>query len=201
MRMRRRSRGRSGPRSIPSRKVWGSWTTLDPITQAPGPGSLDNNELTASWLFSPNDAQDFYDEPTLVRMIFRFTGIPGIEVGMSNTLNWFQEIRAGIYLSREDEGGDGFSPTIMNLRDATQDWIWFQCWQLYHYGGDVLSISTIPATSGPYQGAVDLRTKRKIPEGWGIAMQIHNSDETLADTGILLPIRYATQGRFLLLDH
>jgi len=201
MPFKRRSRGvrRSG-RTVPSRKVWGSFSTREETSGGPFPGVLDNNEFQTSWLFSPVDAQEFYDEPTLLRTLFRFTAYAQIPTGFNNALTWSQEVRCGIILARAPEATPD-EPELLNLNDATLDWIWYQIFHQYHIGGDVISIITIPAVSGPLQGVVDLRTKRKIPEGYGLAFMIQNMDQTLAPTDSLISVAYSLHGRFLLADH
>jgi len=202
MPFRRRRRGgrRGSSRTVPSRKGWGGFDVRDPITGYPAPGTLDNNEQSVSWLASDVDCYDFYDEPTIARIIFRLTGYVRAVVGQDNSLTWFNEIRAGMFVTGPDLA-DPNSPAAWDLLNPSLEWVWYQTFQFYHFGGDVLSIINLNAQSGPYQGAWDLRTKRKIPEGKGLAWGIYNVDESGADVDLLRAFAWAVDGRILFLDH
>lgn len=203
MPFRRRSRGfrrgRSGAMP-PSRKVWGGFSTREETSGAEFPGTLDNNEQVASWLLSDQDAYDFYDEPTVLRILLRMTGYAAIDTGDNNGDTWSQQLRAGIIVTRPDEA-DPNIPPLHNLLNPSLDWLWYNIYHFYHTANDVLSILSINAQGGDRNGLEDIRSRRKIPEGFGLSIQFLSVDTSLAPSTRFVPIVYSAMGRILYADH
>jgi len=181
--------------------VWGGFSSRQSVSGAPYPGTLGNNQFAATWILSNFDAYDFYDEPTILRIIHRLTVYARVPTGFSNANNWAVEVRAGIVVTRPDIANPN-EPAAVDIQNLSEQWLWYQTYQLYHLAGDVISIIAIDAGGGPQNGAMDIRAKRKIPEGFGLAYVIANMDEsTISGGATLMDIAYAAQGRFLMADH
>jgi len=199
MRSRRGSRRSRSSRSVPSRKVWGGWITVNAVNGAPQTGTLDNNSFSSHWILSPNDASDFYDEPTVLRMLFRCGVIAGEASGSDNTEAWYNLVGVAIWVTPPDDE-DTSVPPFINMLDTTKQYLWLAYYQFGHEPNDILRFNTVPAADGPGE-LKDLRGKRKIPEGSGLAFQIQNFDETAAAGDRLQPIRWFSTGRYLMGDH
>jgi len=173
------------------------WTGFETSpTSTPGEwGSIKLNpgDFISSWILDPNDAIEFYDEPTLVRLLLRLTGV--IAIPAANSANaWEAHVFAGIMTYKYDS-----LPTpYINVDDPTKDWIWWSSLGFYHGANEYGTIFSMPAEGGPQIGAYDIRAKRKIPEGHGLLMVITNFDTGLAEAS---PIRFYIGGRYLLLNH
>lgn len=190
---RRRSSARRG--SPPGRKVWGGWTTfLDPGISVGAP-QLGFNEYNADWLLSPNDAEDFYDEPTVIRLISRF--LCSVDISTGDIANEYAAlVQWGIIVTNPDGNGD---VPFINLNDVTKQWLYHDEILLWHYAGHISQGFSLSATGGPQQGRVDIRSKRKIPEGSGLAAIVYNS--TMQSALDFIGIEYFWNGRYLMIDH
>jgi len=188
---RRRSRG---SRRAPSQKVWGGWVTFDSPTPNIGPGRLDPGEYAANWLLSPNDAADFYDEPTLIRTLSRFRCNVAISTGdIANEYGALVQFGLIIYK------GDDNVPPFINTLDVTKDWIYYDSVMLYHHAGAIGQVFAVDAEATPYLGVVDIKSKRKIPEGSGLAAIVFNNNQFPAlDT---IAIDFYWGGRYLMINH
>lgn len=192
MPFRRGFRRARGARRTPSRKVWGGWTTRSAVNGSLQTGLLANNTFEANWLLSPDDALDFYDEPTVIRLLLGFSAFAAEDSGSDNTDEWYQTLFAGIWVTRADE--ETGEPPFINLQDATHDYLWWTCIQFGHQPNDILRFNSANIKE-------DLRAKRKVPEGFGVAMQIFSADETAAAGDRLEDIAWVTTGRMLMIDH
>lgn len=186
----RRFPRRRGSSPLRPREWWGFVTSATLNLDEPSALSLNPGFSSIGWILSPNDAQEFFDRPTLVRLLFRITCITNLGSESFNQ-TWNTVARFGIILWRSDEA----SIDNIDSNDYTHDWIWYDQIILYHFVDEVTGISALPAQSGPFQGVIDVRSKRKIPDGYGIAMVLTNDESS--DTGI----HVASAGRLLVLNH
>lgn len=194
MRSRRR---RSSSKTVPSRKVWGGFTTFD-TGNAISPIQLAPNEFIHTWILSPNDASDFYDEPTAVRWLFRFGLIIDIPLASIGS-DYIASVHAAIMINKSDENAN---VPFVQLRDTTKDYIWHLHDLLWWRNGAYTGYNTLTLGPGVGQSAVvDIRSKRKIPEGYGLSFQCYNDPGV--NTVEFEPISYSffTAGRYLMLDH
>jgi len=189
-------RRRRGLRSkTPSRKVWGGWLTRSAVNGAPETGRLSNNQFESNWLLSPQDALDFYDEPTVMRMIFQWNTVVGEDSGSNNAEEWYVLCIMGIWVTRADEEtGD---PPFINLEDTTHDYLFWHAGQFGHQPNDVFRFNN----SGSTATLFDIKARRKIPEGYGLAFQVISVDETAAAGDRLEDVCWVTTGRILMIDH
>lgn len=173
------------------------WTGFETSpTSTPGEwGSIKLNpgDFVTSWILDPNDANEFYDEPTLVRLLLRMTAITAVLTANVNN-DYEAHVFAGITTFKYDL----FPLPYFSAADPTRDWLWWSSFQLYHGAGEYANIFSMPASGGMQQGTYDIRSKRKLPEGYGLMLAIENYDIGLAAA---TPIRFYIGGRYLLLNH
>jgi len=139
------------------------------------------------WLLTPGEAQDFFDEPTLVRQLISFTVMPLAVVSPSVTAQypcgWM-----GILVT----GGDAAVPDpSIQANRADYDWAWWTPYIL----GSASSGATVSAIGFPNAAAPDIRSKRKILNGMGLAFYMTPSGLNNAD------IQFAFQWRGLFQNH
>jgi len=201
-RFRRRSRSSKGTRE------WVNWETLQPtapfyhrsFTLAPGASST-------NWLISPSEAQDEYDEPTVVRFLIRrriVAAYADFSAGPFELQFW-----NGIIVTRgvADASGnyDGIPAVVADA--GNQDWLW---WESHHFtsffttAGVAFRLGFYDAngntdsSGGPYLGVIDVRAKRRIPQGHGL-LYVNQAAPAVDNFGGSI-VGY-TCGRFLLLNH
>lgn len=195
MRFRRRQSGRRSG-SVPSRKVWGGFHSVD-VDGSPSTFQLDPGEFIHTWILSPTDAADFYDEPTLMRILHTFFLIPFVST-TNETTQWTNLFYAGIIVTEPD--GTGEAPFIEPL-DTSRQWVWQYNAIAWHHNNNAFAVGAISAGGGD-KGVLDIKTRRKIPEGFGLSYQVYNRASTSNDfDGLSIPFHYASQGRYLLADH
>ena len=193
MPFRRHRRTRSSARgNPPGRKVWGGWTTYDiglDVSQI----ELAPNEFIHTWILSPNDASDFYDEPTVVRMLFRFIALAHI-TGANSGDQWQAHVRSTIQVLKDDS----VNLPYIETRDVTKDYLWEMDTLLWHFEDNAFGTPSIGLGAELNNGTLDIRSKRKIPEGYGLSFFCYN-DPLVRDTA--LTVEFFTSGRFLMIDH
>jgi len=188
----RRQRSSRRSESPPGRKVWGGWQTFD-IGNVVSTIELQPNEFIHTWMLSPNDASDFYDEPTVIRMLFRFIAHGDI-TGADSGNEWMALVHASIQVFQFD---DVNLPFIEN-RDGTKDYLWQLSTLLWHAEDRAFGSPSIALGAELNNGTLDIRSKRKIPEGHGLSFFCYN-DPTVRDDA--LGISFYTSGRVLFIDH
>lgn len=193
---RRSSRRRSGTRSLPSRKVWGGFTTFD-VNGGISAINLNSGAFFHTWILSPNDAADFYDEPTVARILLA-TNVSVDIATASVSLNYAASVFASIQVVKDD---DPSTPPFINQLDSTKDYLWYREWFLYHDANKLIAFPSVASVSGPQQGQYDIRSKRKIPEGYGLSFQCWNNATTIGAFWNPVGITTFFTGRFLMLDH
>jgi len=193
MRSRRFSGRRSRSGNPPGRKVWGGFTSFD-IGNTISTIELNTNEFIHTWILSPNDASDFYDEPTAIRWLFRFIAHGQIS-GADSGNEWMASVQAAIMVTKSDENAN---VPFVNTRDSTKDYIWQLDTLLWHHEDAAFGSPSIALGAELNNGTLDIRSKRKIPEGYGLSMQVYNDPGIRDDP---LPIVFFTSGRYLMIDH
>lgn len=162
-RRRTSSRARSGrPRRT---REWFNWETINPTTGYHRPFLLGPGQSSTAFLITPNDAQEFYDEPTIVRLLIRQWLIAQ---PVTATVAFETHIWSGILVARDNGYGD---PPDISVTRGDYDWLW---WQSVHFSrltnvfGTIPGMGVLSAEFGPQQGVIDVRAKRKIPQGFGL---------------------------------
>lgn len=197
MPFRRRFR-RSGRKSLPGRKVWGGFDTFD-IAGDFGTGELSPGEFVHHWILSPGDAADFYDEPTVIRFLFRWHAT--VEFATANlTNNYGAKLWLSIQTVKDD---DPATPPFIEQIDSTKDYIWHDSVLFHHTNGGAIGYPSVSAFATPYLGVMDIRTKRKIPEGYGLSVQVWNMSNAqgLSSDYAEVPVIWHMSGRYLMIDH
>jgi len=78
-------------------------------------------------------------------------------------------MNAGIIVWKSDEN----TPNSLILsEDPTKDWLWWEDFGFYKAQLEAFGVLALPAQGGLYQGRQDLRAKRKVPSGSGLAIVI-----------------------------
>jgi len=195
----RRSRSRSRSSSMPKgRKVWGTITTVD-VDGLPSPIRLDPGEFSSSWLLSPADAQEFYDEPTLMRLLFNFQA--NVTVESANVASEFgASIWANFWVTDGVDPALTTAPAFKNPLDGTQQWVWSYQNFLYHRLNNFVISPFVSLGLAQKTGYMDVKTRRKIPEGSGLAAQVWNNDVIGPDFDSI-SIDFFVAGRALFNDH
>lgn len=202
-----RSRGRSSRRRSASKgtiKEWFNWETIETGTWYHRPAILSPGAVQNAWLITPSDAHNQFDEPTIIRLLIRSWSIaapPNAGAGDYDISFW-----QGLLVTRgeADTAGSMDGTPEITAERGDFDWLW---WDSVHFHRWWTAIGTPvgyamnnkPADFGPYGGVVDLRTKRRIPQGYGLLYCWATSPGPL--DGIGAAVRTYTTGRCLLLNH
>jgi len=184
--MRRRSR--SGNRKRRTYEWTAFRTSPDDDYDIPGSIVLPPNAFLPQWLMSPPDAQFFFDEPVIERLLVRLTAITTASTAELGTDNIGGVLNAGIIVWKSDENEPN---SLILAEDGSKDWLWHEDWCLYKAVGESFGVLSVPATGGLYQGRQDLRARRRIPDGSGLAMVVGTSANLTHD------IRMYVSGRIL----
>lgn len=196
-RRRRSSRGRASPQRT---REWLMWETIETGTGYHRPFLLGANQSSSNWLLDPDTCSNYYDEPTLVRLLIRTWAYA---VPPSASTSFETHLWSGIIVARgvtPATGGILAVPAI-DARRGDYDWLW---WQSVHFSrltspfGVVPGIGELPASFGPYGGVIDIKTKRRIPQGHGLLY--YNYVPNSPDFANASVAGY-TSGRMLLLNH
>lgn len=188
--MRRRSRGPSKLRP----KEWFGFTTADPATGSPAAKiTITTPGVYANYLMSPDDVTAFYDEPTILRMILRFNVVPSQSPanGQTDFLSW-----GLIVTDIEASGGTlpaGLIPFVpLPFNDADSPWLYQ--WFAAYPSSTTLWLSNYATLNG--SGQEDIRTRRRIPNGFGI-MLVATYESSLAAKSVY----WTFHGRILVANH
>lgn len=134
-------------------------------------------------------------------MLFSYQATIDIQVGDAAN-EYAASVLACIWVTR---GEDAAAPDFINAFNVTHDFLWYREHFLWHYASGAFGFGAINPTGqgGPQQGQYDIRAKRKMPEGHGLAMQIWNQDTNIGGNWAadLISITYFTAGRILYADH
>jgi len=136
------------------------------------------------WLLTPGEAEEFFDEPTLVRtLIWPY-------VGLLNSPAFTAIVGAGWMGIMVAPGGGAVPDPSINANRADIDWLWWVPFCLGNTGNADTIVSTFVA-SGTAGNQYDIRSKRKIPSGYGLAFYM--------STGLInnVPLGLAIQARML----
>jgi len=196
---RRRSRRfRGGGRSSRRNKEWTGWTTtVSPLTYfEPRTVAMLPGDRFASWIYDPGAIRSDYDEPTVVRILARITAF----VGGSNAAlagSYRATIRGGFIPWKASTLGFGATDLDgIDCQDPTLDWLFWDEFHFWHSTPDLLGTTQVVPTDTENLGKIDLRAKRKLENGFGLAGAFeYLSDSTLAT------MWFRACGRFLLLNH
>jgi len=163
MRRFRRGRGRGKQRT---REWIAATTSPTEVYEEPGALILAPNQFTSSWILHPGDSTDFFDEPTLVRTLVHLSYLTDVSASVVSTGTWNDSIWIGFVIWRSDIAGPN---DLLIAANGSRDWIWW--FQGYTYKLAVGQfIVQGGGTANPGQGNMfDLKGKRKIPNGSGIA--------------------------------
>lgn len=194
--MRFRRRSRSAKRSLPSRKVWGGFYSVI-VSGGISPVNVPAGGYYSGWILSPNDASDFYDEPTVGRMIFNQQTV--VNVLTANVAgNYGAHCLSCIFASRADPAG---LPPFLNPFDTTLDYLWWAS-KFYHHTQDMaFGFGASSTSSGEQQGHFDIKAKRKLPEGYGLAYQFYNQINDLDAFWTQVGVTNFVTGRVMFFDH
>lgn len=194
----RRRRFRRSGSNPKGRKVWGGWDSFA-VSGGISPITLSPDSYTHTWVMSPQDAMDFYDEPTVIRMLFRFHAAVELAVISDLSNNFAARVFASIQVIKDLNAA---TPAFINQRDNTGDYLWWDGVMFHHLNNHAIGFTQLVSNSGPYSGVIDVRTKRKIPEGYGLSFQVWNAGNSQIDAAYAeCPITYHTSGRYLMVDH
>lgn len=162
----------------------------DTIHMTPG-------SVARSWILSPADVADLWDEPTVVRMllapaIFQ-AGTNAIVVGDYNTT-----VRGGVIAWKHTIDAAPVSTSMDGLdpSDGGLDWLWWGEAHLNHTNLQFLGTQFADYTGG--SGVVDVRTKRKLELGYGLVGAFHCLPWSFPAGG---GAWFHLNGRILLLNH
>lgn len=201
--MRRFRRSRSGRRGM-SRPVrnreWIGFTTggeyLEPETLI-----LTAGDIFPAWVIDPPTAKTRWDEPTIVRLLL----IPQVYVNATPTeatgdyrltlrggfLTWKSTSTTGLVIPSDL---DGIDPS-----DPSADWLWWTESHFRHFNAKAYGTNVHDFTG--QGGFIDIRSKRKMELGYGLA----GCFEVLADStpggANFLGVSFHMAGRILLLNH
>jgi len=127
----------------------------------PGRILLTTTNAFSSWIITPSDMLDFYDEPTLVRSLICDQGhalAPNASASIS--VSWY----VGISLAK----GDNATPPFLDPQDGGHDWIYWAQWMAFNGGTSDGFINAGPTRNG--NDTIDIKSKRKFQTGAGLAV-------------------------------
>lgn len=198
MPFRRRSRLSRGGSSRPIRnREWITWTSsLASGYSVPNMIELAPTNLANAWIVTPEECRDEWDEPTVVRSLIRFHARPvGSTAALGGT--WDATIRGGLIVWKGNVNGPPGLTSLDDLdpNDGSLDWLWWDEIHMEHTTGDLLFNDGIESEATPQGGRIDIRAKRKMELGFGLAGAFVN----VAASSI--NVRMFFSGRALLLNH
>lgn len=171
--------------------------TLDPLLpsliQIPSDGSIGMN-----WIIPPDDVRAFYDDPTIVRMLIK---ISWLVINGTDAAVIGRTLTAGFGI-REAQGTGGTGVSTPNavgaIEDPYIDWMFNDVAML---GNNVPAGTPNPASWTAYASTTgdsrfDIRTKRKLRDGYGLCAY----DQVINDTGVTTVLQFGLVARILLLD-
>lgn len=202
MPFRRRGGFRRGRTSRPVRnREWFGWTTVTNSATddyyKPGLGALAANQRAATWIIDPIEVANIWDEPTVVRLLLRANFFnAGTAADITNTYR--NTVRWGIIAwkgSTLDPATNSSALLGVDGQDPGLDWLYYDEYHFQHLNLEQGGTFDVLAHSTPYLGKMDIRTKRKLELGYGLAQVVTNIPNS---TGT---IKYHINGRCLILNH
>jgi len=195
---RRRSSPRRGTSSRRN-KEWIQWTTsqeglsfYEPRTVFLGPG-----DRAAYFILSPADVEAEYDEPTIIRILPRFTTyVAGTLTQLTGAYR--TTVRGGLITWKGSTRDDTLLTAALDSIDPNDgglDWLWWDEVHFWHEAGQYQGTQFLDSAGTQYLGRMDIRTKRKMEVGTGLV----GCFECLADSGLGAWLFFS--GRLLLLNH
>jgi len=183
-----RTRGRRSGKPKRARE-WLASSLIDPVTQQPVVGIVFSGgipyEVYADWILSPDAASGLYDEPTVLRMLIQWSWI----TTTTSNAPMAAHVEIGIITLKLEGTSSPFATpgeldnVPLPFLDGDSDWLWCKQYTVpvspnaFH-----TSFATIPG-----QGFEDIRTRRKIPNGYGLALII-----AYESAGVIAPAALAT---------
>jgi len=188
-RFRRRTfRGRRSPTRS---REWLGHAIVDPSTGSPATAvALDGSLGAAIWggyLVDPDTMTTIFDEPTLVRSIIHWQQNQ-IQPALADS-GYF--LALGLIALKSEQMSSPFTAAELNTVpwpywDADSDWIWHQ---MYAYTNQT-SVRSYASAVMPGVGEADIRTKRKFPNGTGLALiMYYEATPDTADTWVTFNAR------------
>lgn len=195
-----RSRRSSSPKRS---RQWAGWETFIIGTQNRRSFTLPIGGSSTQWILPPDSVISEYNEPTVVRLLIRQWHIP-VPPDFSAGAYELSFI-SGIIAVRGEIGATPFSyngiPNVAVER-GDQDYLWYHSSHMTRFqaaagqpwlgSGSELNDGHF----GPYQGYIDVRAKRKLPQGHGLLYFNFLTADSFGGT----VVGY-TGGRMLLLDN
>lgn len=164
----------------------------------PRPVILFPGQVLRSWIISPADAQNYWDEPTIVRHIF--TPVIHIHGTQTQTNAAYRQTIRGGFITWKHGLNQPTGPTDFDGLDPSDgglDWMWWGQFPMTHYASTAAFETVVYDFTGQ-GGFLESKTKRKLEMGYGFAQAFYNlPDSTPVDVGALVFFC----GRILLLNH
>lgn len=189
---RRRARGPSKRRAL----EWIGFNSVNAGTGSPAAHvNIPIGGIYGNYILSPDELTTLYDEPTLLRSILRFSAAT-TNAAVANGTDWFFGWGL-VALDFEAPGGTlpaAVLPYVpLPFFDSDTDWI-------YEYHQTVVSGQQTlkPALDATVNGAgeVDIRTRRRFPNGHGLALIAYFDCNTV---NMQINVNFA--GRLLFANH
>lgn len=140
----------------------------------------------SDWAIDPNDARDFFDEPTIVRTLISDMCHP---VAANSGASISCSLYVGLMVVKSDEA----VPPWQEPLDAGHEWMYWSQWMMFNGGTSDGFINAGPTRNGG--DTIDVKSKRKMPEGYGLAVYAACPSNNSHD------VVWAFNGRCLLLNH
>jgi len=194
---RRRARSTGGNRGVKRNREWITWTSsLASGYAVPNLIELAPGDRFNSWIITPEEAKDEWDEPTIVRSLLRFfVGVAGGPTVTSATYDL--TVRGGLIVWKGNVNGPPAATALDDLdpQDGSLDWLWWDEAHLEHVGIDTFGFNQLASSGTPQGGRIDVRSKRKMELGFGLVGAFENVAAASANARMMF------SGRALLLNH
>lgn len=164
---------------------------------------LQKGEVLKAWIIHPGEAASFWDEPTIVRLLLGGSiwqaGSPTRTSGDFRTT-----IRGGFITWKAGLGTNILTDLdALDPEDPGLDWLWWIEVHFQHTAIDTFATNEWDPSGAPH-GKIDVKAKRKMELGYGLAGAFKCSDHTFPATPGVAPTGGANihmSGRVLLLNH
>lgn len=182
-RRRRLSRSRRGGSRKRTREWVHATTSPNLNFDEPGPLSLGIDSFAPQWIISPPDVEAFWDEPTVERLIIYFD--VHLEIA---TASLGADLIASGWVGITTWKSDAAVPNEFIRVQDPRDYLWWYPFILGNTGAGqaITVVSKDNSTSGEL---FDMRGRRKMPQGTGLAFCIATSGINNADIWYTLGAR------------